>query len=50
MSLKNELRELILIKDRDIFTWVIILFILITCLLTMYGYCEEKIDLGHYWD
>ena len=19
-------------------------------LLTMYGYCQEKIDVGHYWD
>ena len=26
---------------------MIILFILITYLLTVYGYCEEKIDLGH---
>ena len=28
-----------LIKDQGIFTWVIILIILITYLLTMYGYC-----------
>ena len=28
-----------LIKDQGIFTWVIILLILITYLLTMYGYC-----------
>ena len=31
-------------------SWVIILLILITYLLTVYGYCVEKIDLGHYWD
>ena len=39
-----------LIIDQGIFSWVIILLILITYLLTMYGYCWEKIDLGHYWD
>ena len=44
MSLEN------LIKDQDSFTWVIILLILITYLLTMYGYRQEKIDLGHYWN
>ena len=39
-----------LIIDQGIFSWVIILFILIAYLLTKYGYCEEKIDLCHYWD
>ena len=39
-----------LIIDQSIFSWVIILFILITYLLTVYGYCYEKIDLCHYWD
>ena len=39
-----------MIKDQGIFSWVITLLILITYLLTMYGYCWEKIDLGHYWD
>ena len=28
-----------LIKDQGIFSWVLILIILITYLLTMYGYC-----------
>ena len=36
--------------DRGIFSWVITLLILIIYLLTVYGYCQEKIDLGHYWD
>ena len=36
--------------DQGIFSRVIILLILITYLLTLYGYCKEKIDLGHYWD
>ena len=36
--------------DQGIFSRVIILLILITYLLTVYGYCQEKIDLGHYWD
>ena len=36
--------------DQGIFFWVITLLILITYLLTVYGYCQEKIDLGHYWD
>ena len=35
-----------LIKDQGIFSLVIILAILIT----MYGYCLEKINVGHYWD
>ena len=35
--------------DQGIFFWVITLLILITYLLTVYGYCQEKIDLGHYW-
>ena len=35
--------------DQGIFSWVITLLILITYLLTVYGYCQEKIDLGHYW-
>ena len=39
-----------LIKDQGIFSWVITLLILITYLLTVYGYCWEKIDLGHHWD
>ena len=39
-----------LIKDHGIFSLVINLLILITYLLTVYGYCKEKIDLGHYWD
>ena len=37
-------------KDQGIFSRVIILLILISYLLTVYGYCSEKIDLGHYWD
>ena len=37
-------------KDQVIFSWVIMLSILITYRLTMYGYCEEIIDVGHYWD
>ena len=36
--------------DQGIFSQVIILIILITYLLTVYGYCYEKIDLRHYWD
>ena len=36
--------------DQGIFSWVITLLILITYLLTVYGYCQEKIDLVHYWD
>ena len=36
--------------DQGIFSQVIILLILITYLLTMYGYSQEKNDLGHYWD
>ena len=36
--------------DQGIFSQVIILLILITYLLTVYRYCYEKIDLGHYWD
>ena len=36
--------------DQGIFSWVITLLIFITYLLTVYGYCQEKIDLGHYWD
>ena len=36
--------------DQGIFSQVIILLILITSLLTVYGYCWEKIDLSHYWD
>ena len=36
--------------DQGIFSQVIILLILIMYLLTVYGYCLEKIDLGHYWD
>ena len=36
--------------DQGILFWVITLLILITYLLTVYGYCQEKIDLGHYWD
>ena len=36
--------------DQGIFSWVIILLLLITYFLTVYGYCEEKIDPGHYWD
>ena len=37
-------------KDQGIFSWVIILLLLKTYFLTVYGYCKEKIDLGHYWD
>ena len=47
ISLKNQLRELDN-KSRHFFPLVIILLILITYLLTMYGHCQEKIDLGHY--
>ena len=36
--------------DQGLFSWVIILLILMTFLLTVYGYCYEKIGLGHYWD
>ena len=36
--------------DQGIFFRVIILLILITYLLTVYGCCEEKIDVDHYWD
>ena len=36
--------------DQGIFSCVIILLILITYLLTVYGGCLEKFDLGHYWD
>ena len=39
-----------LVIDQGIFSCVIILLILITYLLTVYGYCLEKFDLGHYWD
>ena len=39
-----------LIIDQGIFSCVIILWILITYLLTGYGYCLEKFDLGHCWD
>ena len=39
-----------LIVDQGIFSYVIILLILITYLLKVYGYCLEKFDLGHYWD
>ena len=39
-----------LIIDQGIFSWVIILFILIKYLFTVYGYCYEKTDLGHYRD
>ena len=39
-----------LIKDPGIFSWVITSLILITYLLTVYGYCWEKTDLGLYWD
>ena len=38
------------IIDQGIFSYVIILLILITYLLTVYGYCLEKFDLGHYSD
>ena len=41
ISLKNQLREFDN-KSRHF------LLILITYLLTMYGHCQEKIDLGHY--
>ena len=39
-----------MIIDQVIFSLVIILLILITYLLRVYGYCLEKFDLGHYWD
>ena len=39
-----------MIIDQGIFSCVIILLILKTYLLTVYGYCFEKFDLGHYWD
>ena len=48
MTLKNELREFIK-RSRHFYLGDHFL-ILITYLLTMYGYCYEKIDLGHYWD
>ena len=48
MTLKSELREFIK-RSRHFYLGDHFL-ILITYLLTMYGYCYEKIDLGHYWD
>ena len=39
-----------LIIDQGNFSCVIILLILITYLLTVYGYCLEKCDLGQHWD
>ena len=39
-----------LIIDQGIFSCVIILWILITYLWTVYEYCLEKFDLGHCWD
>ena len=39
-----------LIINQGIFSWVVILLIHIPYLLTKYGYCQEKINLGHYWD
>ena len=39
-----------MIKDQGISSCVIIFLILVTYLLTLYGYCLEKFEFGYYWD